>query len=40
MPNYVFDALEAFLIKNPAKHWLLVKTHNKEVFCYNPMGEY
>lgn len=36
----MFDALEAILIKNQAKYWLLVKTCNKKVSCYNPMGDY
>lgn len=29
MPKQMFDALEAILIKNQAKYWLLVKKHNK-----------
>lgn len=36
----MFDASEAILIENQAKYWLLGKTYNKEVSCYNLMGEY
>lgn len=36
----MFDALEAILIKNQTKYWLPVKTQNKKVCCYNPMGDY